>query len=332
LTASPAGASASPAASPATLPTAPATSTGIGSVIAASLTTLSALTTLLLTTTARGVGVRPSGCGHKLGLQVGILRVAERGPRHGFHRRQRRHRARRFITIATIRRTTILNATTTTRLAPRGLIERRSRPSRPSRRLLPTRTRTHRRGVLVTTATTTTTTTTTHHRRIHHTSSIRMIPANVSSTILARPRARASGDNLGPRRHDVPPDAPRAQTHTYIYINTMSRPIALDTLHTHVTTAHVTIHSSQYDGKRDGRHTRRATATKTLQFATARCAACADARDVGKKSRAHAVAAYVPPSSSSTGRAGHVARRGQASRRGATTRYIYRGGWLYRIL
>lgn len=253
LTASPAGASASPAASPATLPTAPATSTGIGSVIAASLTTLSALTTLLLTTTARGVGVRPSGCGHKLGLQVGILRVAERGPRHGFHRRQRRHRARRFITIATIRRTTILNATTTTRLAPRGLIERRSRPSRPSRRLLPTRTRTHRRGVLVTTATTTTTTTTTHHRRIHHTSSIRMIPANVSSTILARPRARASGDNLGPRRHDVPPDAPRAQTHTYIYINTMSRPIALDTLHTHVTTAHVTIHSSQYDGKRDGK-------------------------------------------------------------------------------
>ena len=43
--------------------------------------------------------------------------------------------------------------------------------------------------------------------------------------------------------------ARRAQTHTYIYINTMSRPIALDTLHTHVTTAHVTIHTSQYDAK-----------------------------------------------------------------------------------
>ena len=62
--------------------------------------------------------------------------------------------------------------------------------------------------------------------------------------------------------------ARRAQTHTYIYINTMSRPIALDTLHTHVTTAHVTIHTSQYDAKATANA--RANARKALQNPLAR--------------------------------------------------------------
>lgn len=61
----------------------------------------------------------------------------------------------------------------------------------------------------------------------------------------------------------------RPPRHTYIYINTKSRPIALDTLRTHVTTAHVTIHTSQYDAKA----TARAVATrasKALQNPVAR--------------------------------------------------------------
>jgi len=96
------------------------------------------------------------------------------------------------------------------------------------------------------------------HRRHHHHPSPShsphvLHPNDSRQRVLHHPR---STPRSRLRRQPWPtPTCParRAQTHTYIYINTKSRPIALDTLHPHVTTAHVTIHTSQYDAKATAR-------------------------------------------------------------------------------